>query len=372
MNRGILKIPFFSFKKAPKKLRKEWKKSINAVINTGTFIQGNEVTKFELSWAERVKVKHAIGVSNGQDGLILSLKALNIGIGDYVAVPAHTFIAVHNAVLTVGAIPYSIDVSENGLIDLGLLIDTDKTFKAVIVAHMHGAMVDMQYLIEWAKKNEVFVIEDCSQAHLAKQNEIYAGTWGDIGVFSLYPTKNIGALGDAGIIVTKLDSTADKIRMLSNYGSKIGNKYEHITYGINNRLDELQASILNVNLKYLDEWNIKRREIAFNYLNGIDRDLIQPLNDKLTNSVWHHFCVLIDNRDEIRRLLKNIGIETEIHYPFLAANEIKKFTKIDDIKYENAEKIASRTLSLPISPWHSKKEIRQVIDRLNYISKSIQ
>lgn len=365
-----MNVPFFSFSNAPRKLKSQWKKSLNNVVNRGIFIQGPEVKNFELAWAEKLKVKYSIGVSNGQDGLILALRALGIGEGDYVAVPAHTFIAVHNAVLSVGAHPYSIDVDVNGLINIELLKNSEQKFKAIIVVHMHGQMVDMCEVSFWAKKLKIFVIEDCSQAHLAVQNQIYAGAWGDVGVFSLYPTKNLGAFGDAGIIVTNDRELAISIRQLSNYGSSPENKYKHNTFGLNHRLDEIQASVLNLNIKYLSSWNLRRKEIADFYLRNLNFELIKPLNSNLDNSVWHHFCVLIKTRDIFKQQLSEFGITTDIHYPYLAAKEVEGFTNSTKTSYPVAENIASKTLSLPLSPWHSDREIRFVVDKINSLFRN--
>jgi dTDP-4-amino-4,6-dideoxygalactose transaminase len=369
LNPNIIDIPFFSFKKAPEDLKNKWIEEIKKTIELGIFIKGPNVEKFEESWASKINVPYALGVSNGQDGLILALRALNISNGDYVAVPAHTFIAVHNAVLTVGATPYSLDVDDNGLIDLNLLENLNQKISAVIVVHMHGQMVDMQRVMNWANKQDVRVIEDCSQAHLAKQEGVYAGAWGDVGVFSLYPTKNIGALGDAGVMVTKNNTIIEKLRLLSNYGSSPTNKYNHISYGINNRLDEIQAAILNINLEYLESWNIRRREIAESYINNLVTNRFSLLCNDVAKSVWHHFCILVDDRLGLQRKLESQGISTEIYYPNSAAIETHKFLKTPIASYPKAELIASQVLSLPINQWLTNAEIKYVISFVNQWTK---
>jgi dTDP-4-amino-4,6-dideoxygalactose transaminase len=360
-----MEIPFFSFKKAPEELKNEWFEGLKKTIDAGIFIQGPNVEKFEESWAKKIKVPHALGVSNGQDGLILALRALNISTGDYVAVPAHTFIAVHNAVLTVGAIPYSLDVDENGLLDLDLLVNLNQKIKAVIVVHMHGQMVNMQRVMNWATEQNVLVIEDCSQAHLANHSGVYAGTWGDVGVFSLYPTKNLGALGDAGVVVTKDASTLKALQLLSNYGSSQNNKYNHVAYGVNNRLDEIQAAILNINLKYLDAWNLRRREIAARYIEKLNTDNMKLMCSSLNSSVWHHFCMLVDNRDNLQKELELKGIRTEIYYPNTAAQEIEIFQNTPTGHYPKADAIAAKVLSLPINQWITDIEINYIISTTN-------
>jgi dTDP-4-amino-4,6-dideoxygalactose transaminase len=265
----VIKVPFFSTAKAPESLRISWTSAISKVIESGQFISGNEVDEFERNWANRLGTRFAVGTSNGQDGLILALRALGIGQGKFVLVPAHSFIATHNAVLNVGAIPISVDVNRNGLIDTDQLKEITAKIDAVIVVHMHGAMCDMRTIMNWAKSLDIKVIEDSSQSHFAKQDGFFSGTIGDVGVFSCYPTKNLGALGDAGVVVTSQVHLYDKLRSLANYGSTPGNKYEHKSFGLNNRLDEIQAAILNINLGFLVQWNQRRREIAKLYFDQI-------------------------------------------------------------------------------------------------------
>ena len=191
-------IPFFTFQSAPQSLKDEWIESITECINAGVFIRGKNVDSFERKWADLNGSTYALGVSNGQDALILALRALGIKPGDKVAVPAHSFIATHNAIVEVGAIPVSVDVNNYGLLSVEALQLIHPCPAAVIAVHMHGMMCEMDRIAEWANRNDVLVVEDCSQAHLASQNGAFAGTIGDIGVFSCYPTKNLGALGDAG------------------------------------------------------------------------------------------------------------------------------------------------------------------------------
>jgi dTDP-4-amino-4,6-dideoxygalactose transaminase len=354
-------VPFFSFQSAPKGLKQEWATSINRVIEKGQFILGDEVREFEKSWAKANDSKYAVGVSNGQDGLILALRALGVRRDDVVVVPAHSFIATHNAILNVGAIPYSIDVDEYGLISAELLSNLSFTPAAVIAVHMHGQMCEMDEIMKWATKNDVPVIEDCSQAHLANHRGKKAGTFGNLGVFSLYPTKNLGAIGDSGIVVTDSKELFQIVSRQSNYGSSLGNKYEHKEFGLNNRLDEIQAAVLNVNLPKLDFWNARRREIANLYFEGLRNSPLKILQKPLAGNVWHHFCIMHKQRDELRNKLAEKGIQTEIHYPNLAGNECERMMKIEEKTYKNAIKISTEILSLPISPWHTDDQIHYVI-----------
>jgi dTDP-4-amino-4,6-dideoxygalactose transaminase len=191
MSDSIAEIPFFSFNLAPLELKQEWVSRIGKVIERGQFILGDELHEFEKSWALGNGNKYAAGVSNGQDALILALRAIGVGRNDEVVVPAHSFIATHNAIVAIGAIPHSVDVNQQGLISATELYNLDVIPKALIVVHMHGQMCEMNDIMKWAKKNNVSVIEDCSQAHFAKYKGKNSGTYGDVGIFSLYPTKNL-------------------------------------------------------------------------------------------------------------------------------------------------------------------------------------
>ena len=239
-------IPFFSFDLAPDEIRLKWKAAINKVVDEGIFIGGNEVEQFENNWADLTNSKFAIGVGNGYDGLVLALKALGVGPGDRVVVPAHTFIATWTSVAAVGAIPIAVDVDSHGLLDVNLLEMIEEKVAAVIPVHLHGSLADMRGVTDWARRNNAKVVEDASQAHGFNQDKNPGYVPGDISVYSLYPTKNLGALGDAGVITTNDEQLAMELKSLRNYGSKIGNKYEYESMGINSRLDPIQAAILNV------------------------------------------------------------------------------------------------------------------------------
>jgi dTDP-4-amino-4,6-dideoxygalactose transaminase len=362
-------IPFFSLNKIPDSLKGEWLSVISKVIEGGQYIGGLQVRKFEENWAATVGVQYAIGVGNGLDGLVIALRALGIGSGDCVAVPAHTFIATWNAVKLVGATPIGIDVDDLGLINLDILESLDLDIKCVIPVHMHGAMVDMHRLSTWAKKKQILLIEDASQAHMATIGDITAGQASDIGVFSLYPTKNLGALGDAGIVVTNDGNLASKIRSIANYGASPSDKYLHEEFGVNSRLDSVQAAILNVNLSNLDAWNLRRREIAQLYIGNLrENSVLKIMNKILLSSVWHHFPIISEERDQLLLHLRSNGISSEIHYPRTAAEEYFQITGLTKIDFPRAQSLAKRILSLPISPWHSDDEILRVCEVLNNFS----
>lgn len=362
-------VPFFSLVKAPDSMKAEWTSAVKLVIESGQFIGGPHVREFEEKWAASVGVKHAIGVGNGLDGLVVALRALGVGPGDTVAVPAHTFIATWNAVKLVNATPIGIDVDELGLMNLDILESLDIEVKCVIPVHMHGAMVDMKRLSAWAKTNKVLIVEDASQAHLAKSGEFKAGQVADMGVFSLYPTKNLGALGDAGVVVTDSDELALTVRSYTNYGASTNDKYFHEAFGVNSRLDSIQAAVLNVNLNYLNQWNNRRRAIAQLYIEKLEENSrVKILNKQPDSSVWHHFPITSNVRNEMMLYLKSNGITGEIHYPRTAAEEYFEITGHSPIDFPRAQNLAKSIISLPISPWHTDDEIQQVCGVVNQFS----
>ncbi len=364
----MIKVNFFSFKDAPDSLREEWNTAISKVIDSGQFIGGPFVNGFETEWASYLGVNHAIGVGNGYDAIVAALKILGIGKGDLVAVPSHTFVATWLAVGAVGATPVGIDCDPAGLLNIDLLESSKSIFSAVIPVHMHGQMVDMPRLATWANENSVKVIEDCAQAHGARIGGKLAGTWGDFGAFSFYPTKNLGALGDAGCLVTNNSRLASEARSYVNYGSVPGNKYEYQFNGINSRLDPIQAAVLSVNLKYLDTWNARRNEIAKIYLDTFQEIGIKTLKVDI-DSVFHHFIVETENRDETRVNLEAMGVKTEIHYPECAEMSYGKFSKHHILsEMPNASNLARKTLSLPISQWMSDSEAYRVLEAVTEAS----
>lgn len=358
------KVEFFSFSNSPVDLRTEWNESIGKVISSGKFIGGSVVEDFEREWSDYLDASYAIGVGNGYDAIAIALKVAGVQPGDKVAVPSHTFVATWLAVGAVGGTPIGIDCNSSGLMDLDALESFEFEFKAVIPVHMHGQMVDMPRLTSWALKRNVLVIEDCAQAHGAMMNGKYAGTWGDFGAYSFYPTKNLGAIGDAGALVTNNPDLASEARSFANYGSIPGNKYKYQFLGINSRLDPIQASVLSINLKYLDEWNLQRRNVAARYLQKTSELGIKTL-PLVAESVYHHFIVLSNNRDETRALLAKKGVATEIHYPECAAASYEKLSGESQAdRYQNAFALSNKTLSLPMSPWITDDEVEYVLDVL--------
>lgn len=360
------RVPFFSLESKPSHLKEELLQKISTIVSSGLFINGPYLEKFQKNWAKYIGTKAAVGVGNGLDGLSIALKAVGIQPGDRVAVPAHTFIASLIAIHNIGAIPVGVDVNLNGLMNLADLEKLDVPIRAVMPVHMHGAMVDMKSLTALAKSKNWMVVEDASQAHGATQNGIKAGAWGHAGVFSLYPTKNLGAIGDAGVIVTNNLKLAEVMRSLGNYGSSKENKYKHELLGGNSRLDEIQAAAVDTSLKYLDEWNNKRIAIGARYseaLFGWNLSEIE-LQGKEIRTVRHHFPIVIPNRIEFIEQLSSLGIQTEIHYPFVAANEYEQLVSAETKIYPVAERISEQIVSLPMSPWMSNEDVSKVISAL--------
>lgn len=296
-------IPFSTFKHLHYELKNEIMDKFEKIYDSGWFIQGSEVKEFETNFSNYIGCKYCVGVGNGFDAIKLALLALNIGPGDEVIVPSNTFIATVLAISQVGASPILVDPDmdtynisyENIKNSI-----TNKT-KAIIVVHLYGQSADMDEILEIVKGKNIYLIEDCAQAHGASYKNKKVGSFGDISCFSFYPGKNLGALGDGGAIVTNNKEYEERIRAFANYGSNT--KYNHIYKGINSRLDEIQAGFLNVKLKYIDKMIYERCRVANRYLSGINnKKIILPSVKSDRNHVWHIFAIMT----KIGMNLKNI------------------------------------------------------------------
>ena len=360
-------IPFVSFKPMEKELDTELRAAFDRVLTNSWYIEGKEDETFEKAFAEYIGTSYCIGVGNGLDALMLSLKALGIGPGDEVIVPSNTYIATALAVTYVGATPvfvepdirtYNIDPS---LIEAAI---TDKT-KAIMPVHLYGQAADMDKIMAIAEMHDLKVIEDCAQAHGATYKGKTVGTFGDAAGFSFYPGKNLGALGDAGAAVTSDKNLADKIRALGNYGSDY--KYHHIYKGNNSRLDELQAAFLGVKLASLDKMNEERRRIADCFLAGIQNDKITlPYVAPDTVPVWHIFAIRCDERDAFEKYLKDAGIGTNKHYPIpMHLQECYADLGYKEGDFPIAEEISRTELSLPMYYGLTDSEIDYIIETIN-------
>ena len=362
-----MKIPFVSFLPMEKELGSELKDAFERVLSRSWYIDGSEKEVFEKNFAEYIESNHCIGVGNGLDALMLSLKSLEIGQGDEVIVPSNTFIATALAVSNVGAVPVLVEPDINTFcIDPRKIEEavTSKT-KAIMPVHLYGHSCDMDPILKIARKHQLYIIEDCAQAHGAAYKGRKVGTFGELAGFSFYPGKNLGALGDAGAVVTNNDELAEKIRALSNYGSDY--KYHHIYKGYNSRLDELQAAFLSVKLPHLDRMNQERRRIADRYLNEITNpEVILPTVPDFCTQVWHVFGIRCKKRDALEKYLNSAGIGTNKHYPV----PIHLQEGYMDLAYRKgdfpiAEEISETELSLPIYYGMTDEEIDYVIEAVN-------
>lgn len=360
-----MKVDFSNFAVMHGEINNEIKQAINNVIDSNYFIQGKELDNFESNFAAYCGAKYCVGVGNGLEGLVLSLRALGVKDGDEVIVPSHTFIATALAVSEVGAIPVFVEPNiKYFTIDPDKIEEkiTDKT-KAIIVVHLYGQCADMDPIMKIAKNYGLKVLEDAAQAHGAIYKGRKAGTLGDIAEFSFYPGKNLGAMGDGGCITTNNLELANKVRELGNYGSI--KKYQHNEKGINSRLDEMQAAILNVKLNYLDKWNTERNRIALRYLEGINNPNVElPIVNPDNYHVWHLFVVRVKNREEFQNYLNSLGISTLIHYP-TAIHKQKAYTEYNNYSLPIAEEMADEVISLPMFYGMTDEQIDYVIESIN-------
>ena len=302
-----MNISYADFRRMHEPLREKLEQCYEDVFNRQWFIRGELLAKFEKSFSEYCNTKYCVGVGNGLDALRLILLAYDIGPGDEVIVPSNTFIATILAISYVGAIPVFVEPDINTLLIDPALIEekiTEKT-KAIMVVHLYGRMADMESITSIARKHGLKIFEDCAQAHGASTCGVKAGAWGDANGFSFYPGKNLGALGDAGAVVTNDAQIASKIRALGNYGSHI--KYQHEYKGVNSRLDELQAAFLSVKLNYLDQWNEERKNIADRYYNEIKNTKI-TLPAYTNDNVYHIFPIMSGERDRLQEYLAEVGV----------------------------------------------------------------
>lgn len=343
---------------------KEFESSFLNFLTSGWYILGEKVENFEQEFASYLGVNYCVGVASGLDALYLSLKCNNFPGGSEVIVPSNTYIATILSIINAGLKPVLVEPDlETYNINPSLITKaiTKKT-KAIMVVHLYGKCCDMESIMKIAAKNNLVVIEDCAQAHGAKQKNIFAGTFGDFGAFSFYPTKNLGALGDAGAIVTNNKSHYELLRTLRNYGSSV--KYKNDYLGVNSRLDEVQASFLSVKLPYLNKINSHKRDLARLYLDKLDNKYIIPVEDPDFFDVYHIFNVRYEERDKLRQYLLENNIKTEIHYP-VSPNNQPAYSSIIGGSYPISEEIHRTTLSLPISFMHSKDDVERVIKLLN-------
>jgi dTDP-4-amino-4,6-dideoxygalactose transaminase len=360
----VTATPYLDLGRQNRALAAEIELAMRRVVRSGRLIGGPEVEGFEARFAAYCGAGAMVGVGNGLDALTLALKAWGIGPGDEVIAPAHTFVATALAVDEVGATPVLVDVEpDTGLIDLARTAAaiTPRT-RAIIPVHLYGHPADMDGLAAIVAGRDIKVLEDACQAHGARYKGRRCGSLGDAAAFSFYPTKNLGALGDGGALVTRDAAAAERVRMLANYGSR--QKYRHELAGRNSRLDPLQAAVLDVKLGHLDVWNARRGELALRYLTGLAdlRGLELPAVRGWAEPVWHVYPVRAPGRrDELAAFLAEHGVGSNIHYPIPVHLQPCYEGRWREGDYPAAERLASSLLSLPLDPFHTDAEIQHVI-----------
>ena len=344
----------------------EYEEAALRALNSGWYILGKEMGEFENEFAAWAGVKHCVALNSGTDALILAIRALGIGPGDEVIVPANTYIASVIGITENGATPVFVDADEYMEIDTDQIESkiTSKT-KAILPVHLYGQSCRMDKIVRICDKYGLPLVEDCAQSHGATFSGKLTGTFGTMGCISFYPTKPLGALGDAGAIITNDNKLAERVRLLRNYGSKI--KYHNEINGVNSRMDEVQAAVLKVGLKYLADGNAERKRQAKMYIEGLNNPkVIIPPVYKEADHVYHLFPVLVENREEFQAFLKEHEINTQVHYPippYVAECYSSWGYKWSD--FANAERFAKQEVSLPIYAGMPEEEIRYVIDVIN-------
>ncbi len=357
-----MQVPFLDLRRNHKLIQGELESTFKRVLEESYFIHGKDVTAFEKAFSATHEGFKCVTTGNCTDALYLTLQALGIGHGDEVIVPAMTWITDAEVVSNLGAQPVFIDVDTNGLMDVDQLAAklTPKT-RAIIPVHLYGQMVDMETLMAFANAHQLYVIEDCAQSVFAEQKHKKAGTLGHAAVFSFYPTKNLGALGDAGCMITKDNDLALSVRKLANHGA--ADKHSHEMPGTNSRIDTLQAAVLHLKLPFLNQWNEERRAIANYYTDQLDQLPIRlPQTEEGNLHVFHVYQVQTEKRDGLKAHLKDQGVQTQIHYPkalpFTGAYSGLGHEVTD---FPMATQIQNQTLSLPLYPGLSHAEQQHVV-----------
>lgn len=362
-----MKIPFATFRPMEAELGADLRAAFDRVLTNSWYIGGKEDEAFEAAFADYCGTAYCVGVGNGLDGLMLILRALEIGPGDEVLVPSNTYIASALAVTYTGATPVFVEPDLNTYNIDPQRIEEKITVKtrAIMPVHLYGQPCDMDPIMELAKKHNLYVVEDCAQAHGARYHSKPVGTFGDAAAFSFYPGKNLGALGDAGAVVTNSKTLADKVRALGNYGSDY--KYHHIYKGVNSRLDELQAALLLAKLPHLDRMNAFRDQVARRYLQEIrNPQVILPKCLPDTVCVWHVFALRCQRRDELEAHLAEYEIGTVKHYPIpMHLQKCYQELGLPKGSLPIAERISAEELSIPMYYGMTPEQVSRVIEAVN-------
>jgi len=369
-----MKIPFNNFKRQYLKINGAIDNAVKKVLKSGWYIRGLENKKFEEEFSKFTGVNYCVGVNSGTDALYLALKSCDIGEKDEVITVSHTATPTVMAIAMTGATAVLMDINPRNYTIDGTKIEryiTPKT-KAIIPVHLYGQSCDMDAIIKIAKKHKLMVIEDCAQANGALYKNKKVGSMGDLGCFSFYPTKNLGAFGDGGAVVSNNKKMMERVRVEANCGQR--SKYSFFYRGINSRLDEIQAAILLVKLKYLTLWNEKRKKIANTYKRKINNKFVQlPEEEKYAYHVYHLFVIKSKHRNKLQKYLHDKGIETLIHYPTPVhlQRPYKNIVKAGRKDLKNTEDISKEILSIPIYPYLKDNEIKYVINAINSFDGNI-
>ncbi len=360
-------IPILDLQQQYEEIRAQTEKEVLKVLSSGRYILGENVKKLEENFANYTGTERAVGVASGTDALHIALRAFDIGPKDEVITVSFTFIATAEAISYVGAKPVFADINPDTFnLDINELEKkiTPKT-KAIIPVHLYGQPVDMDPVIEIAKKYNLYIIEDCAQSAGATYKGQKTGSFGDVGCFSFFPTKNFGAAGDGGIITTKSNYIAERIISLRNHGSHI--RYCHTEIGLNSRLDEIQAAVLNVKFPHIDSWNFKRREAAYFYneLFSDIKDIETPIELDNTKCIYHQYTVKVPQRDKVHEFLKENGVMSMIYYPVpVHLQEAYRNLGLQKGYLPHTEKVSENVLSLPIFPEITRDQQKKVADEL--------
>jgi dTDP-4-amino-4,6-dideoxygalactose transaminase len=357
-------IEYENLKKLNQPFFKSYRNVFDKMLESGWYILGKNVSSFEKEFASFTNTKHCVGVASGLDALELALRCFDFPKGSEIIVPSNTYIATILAIIHNGLRPVLVEpnIHTYNMDPKNIEEKITKSTRGIMLVHLYGKCCDIDPILKLSKQYNLKVIEDCAQSHGAKFKERITGSFGDFGAHSFYPTKNMGALGDAGAVTTNDFDLSEKLRALRNYGSK--EKYRNDYIGRNSRLDEVQAGFLSIKLEHINEINEHKRKLANLYLENINSNFIRPIVDKDYYDVYHIFNIRHPRRDDLKEFLLNNKIQTEIHYP-IAPHKQKALQGLFKGEYPISEEIHKTTLSLPISYCHTEEDIFRVIECLN-------
>ena len=367
-----MKVPYVDLKAQYLSLKNEMDAKISDILENTAFVGGKELQNFSCDFAELYDVKHCIPLANGTDALFIAMKMMGIGVGDEVITTASSWISTSETITLTGAQPVFVDVDKFYTIDSNLIEEkiTSRT-KAIIPVHLYGQMADMPRINEIASKHNLKVIEDCAQSHFSDLSRVRAGNWGDVGTFSFYPGKNLGAYGDAGCLITNADDLAMKVKRFANHGAL--KKHHHEVEGMNSRMDSIQAGVLNVKLPHILTWTEDRIKVANRYLEnlkdikGITLPLIRP-NSKHS---FHVFGIKVKEREGLKEWLSENGISSQVHYPrAMPFMEAYSYLNANSSDFPNSFELQNMELSLPIFPEMTFEQVDFVSEKVKqYVRK---